>query len=110
MALWFLRGLRRGVVTTRYPAAADTSATFLPTPPIFDPERLDDALVDRLVELCPSQALYRERDALIFDAGACTSCGRCLPASNGALRPSGQFELATTRRDHLIKRIPVGGI
>ena len=39
MPLWFVRGLRRGVVTTRYPAAARGSAAFLPTPPAFRPRR-----------------------------------------------------------------------
>jgi hypothetical protein len=33
MPLWFARGLRRGVVTTRYPARPDGSAAVLPTPP-----------------------------------------------------------------------------
>ena len=39
MTLWFIRGLRRGVVTTRYPARPDASAASLPTPPAFRPRR-----------------------------------------------------------------------
>ena len=40
MPLWFLRGLRRGVVTTRYPDRPDPSATDLPTPPAVRLEAL----------------------------------------------------------------------
>ena len=35
-----LDGLRRGVVTTRYPARPEESAAFLPTPPAFRPRAL----------------------------------------------------------------------
>jgi formate hydrogenlyase subunit 6/NADH:ubiquinone oxidoreductase subunit I len=107
MPLWFVRGLRRGVVTTRYPARPDPSAAFLPTPPAFRPSRLDQRLADRLCEVCPSQALRREDDVLIFDAGACTACGRCREAAPEAVTVSGEFELATTDRASLVKRIPL---
>ena len=109
MALWFLRGLRKGIVTTRYPARVDSWAGSLPTPPSFDPGRLTGVLADRLVEVCPSAALAREGRQLLFDVGACTACGRCLAVAGEAARPSGIFELAATRRDQLVKRIPIEG-
>ncbi len=40
MPLWFLRGLRRGVVTTHYPDHRDSSAAMAPTPPSFRAEAL----------------------------------------------------------------------
>ncbi|HUJ07284.1 MAG TPA: hypothetical protein VLX31_14340 [Streptosporangiaceae bacterium] len=107
MALWFLRGLRRGVVTTGYPARSDDSAARLPTPPAFRPAALDRSTADRLVAVCPSLALRREADVLVFDVGACTACGRCQDAVPGAAAPSGEFELAATSRAHLVKRIPL---
>ena len=107
MTLWFLRGLRQGVVTTRYPARPDASAACLPTPPTFSADAISAALADRLVALCPSRALDRDGDRLVFDAGACTACGRCEQAGYPAVRPSGHFELAATRRDDLVKRIPL---
>jgi len=109
MALWFLRGLRRGVVTTRYPARPDSSAAMLPTPPAFRPEALTAGLADRLAAVCPSGALARGDDALIFDAGACTACGRCRAEAPGAVTASGEFELAATSRAHLVKTIPLAG-
>jgi formate hydrogenlyase subunit 6/NADH:ubiquinone oxidoreductase subunit I len=109
MPQWFLRGLRRGVVTTRYPARADPSAADLPTPPAFRPEALTREVADRLVRVCPSGALARSGDALILDAGACTACGRCQQAAPAAAAASGEFELAATSRAHLVKRIPLLG-
>ncbi len=107
MPLWFVRGLRRGVVTTRYPAHPDPSARDLPVPPAFLPQHLDRATADRLSAVCPSRALRRDGDVLVYDAGACTACGRCREIAPEAVTSSGEFELAATDRAHLIKRIPL---
>jgi flavoprotein len=109
MPLWFLRGLRRGVVTTHYPARADASAAALPTPPGFRPETLTREVADRLIAVCPSAALARNGDTMIFDVGACTACGRCREEAPEAVVTSGEFELAATDRAHLVKRIPLLG-
>ncbi|HUA29958.1 MAG TPA: hypothetical protein VMC03_13835 [Streptosporangiaceae bacterium] len=107
MPLWFVRGLRRGVVTTRYPARPDDSAALLPTPPSFRAEALTVALADRLVAVCPSRALTRRREVLVYDVGACTACGRCRAEVPAAVTDSGQFELAATVRARLIKHVPL---
>jgi formate hydrogenlyase subunit 6/NADH:ubiquinone oxidoreductase subunit I len=107
MAAWFLRGLRRGVVTTRYPARPDSSADDLPTPPRFRAREMTHEIAERLAAACPSQALRRDGDVLVYDVGACTACGRCEQAAPGATVPGGQFELAVTSRADLVKRIPL---
>jgi formate hydrogenlyase subunit 6/NADH:ubiquinone oxidoreductase subunit I len=109
MPFWFARGLRRGVVTTRYPARSDDSSAHLPTPPAFRPARLTVAVADTLCAACPSGALRREGDVMVYDLGACTACGRCAEAAPDAVVPSGEFELATSSRSALIKRIPLAG-
>jgi hypothetical protein len=109
MPLWTIRGMRRGVVTTHYPARPDPSAELLPTPPAFRPEALAPDLADRLVAVCPSHALARDGHTLVFDVGACTACGRCRAEAPEAASESGEFELAATARAHLIKRIPLAG-
>jgi len=106
---WFVNGLRRGVVTTRYPHQPDVSASFLPSPPTFRPTELTREIADSLVQICPSRALTREGDMLIFDAGACTACGRCRESQPRAATTSGQFELAATDRSALVKRVPLLG-
>jgi dissimilatory sulfite reductase (desulfoviridin) alpha/beta subunit len=109
MTLWFARGIRRGIVTTRYPARPDESARFLPVPPAFRPRALTRETADRLAETCPSGALSRDEETLVFDVGRCTACGRCAAEAPQAVASSGAFELAATTRSVLIKRIPLRG-
>jgi hypothetical protein len=106
--LWFLRGLRRGIVTTRYPAGAlDDWTRTLPSPPAFRPAALTGELADRLAAACPSGALRHERDLLVVDLGACTGCGHCIKVGGDAVTDSGEFLLAARRREDLIKRVPI---
>ena len=101
------------MVTTRYPARPDSSAATLPTPPAFRPRLLTRQIADLLVAVCPSTALSRQDDVLVFDVGACTCCGRCAQAAAkaapDAVTSSGQFELAATTREALVKQIPIRG-
>ena len=107
MTLWFIRGIRRGVVTTRYPARPDASARFLPTPPAFRVSALTRETADRLAATCPSGALRTDGSELVYDVGRCTACGRCAAEAPAAVQSSGEFELAATGRSELIKRIPL---
>lgn len=107
MTLWFIRGIRRGVVTTRYPARPDPSARFLPTPPVFRPEALTREIAGRLAAACPTRALRCGESVLIFDVGRCTACGNCAAEAPHAVASSGEFELAATDRSVLVKRIPL---
>jgi hypothetical protein len=109
MPQWFIRGLRRGVVTTRYPARPDLCALMLPTPPAFRPGSLTPAAADALVQICPSRALARTGDFLRYDVGACTACGRCREHAPEAITASGEFELAATSRSQLVKTIRLAG-
>jgi ferredoxin len=111
MPLWFIRGLRRGVVTTRYPAHPDESARYLPSPPAFRPRALTGKAADLLVSVCPSGALLHAADkgVLRYDVGRCTACGRCAAAAPHAVTSSGAWELAATARPILIKTIPLRG-
>ena len=109
MAFWFFRGLRTGIVTTRYPAELDPWTETLPTPPAFHSELLTAGLADQLVRICPSRALAREADQLTIDLGACSACQRCVEEGRGVVQPSGVFELASTRREQLIKRVEIRG-
>jgi hypothetical protein len=109
MASWFYRGLRRGIVTTRYPKGLDDWANALPSPPAFHSERLTVELADQLVSVCDSGALARTDGTLIVDLGKCTGCGRCVDAAGGAAEPSGEPLLAAVARQALIKLVPIGG-
>ena len=116
MTLWFIRGIRRGVVTTRYPARPDESARLLPAPPAFRPQAVTAETAGRLAAVCPSGALRLEKghgaaggSTLAFDVGRCTACGRCAAEAPDAVTSSGEFELAATSRSALVKAIPIRG-
>lgn len=109
MAFWFYRGLRRGIVTTRYPKIVDPWTRGLPSAPSFHSTRLTLDLVNRLVRACPAAALGREDRDLVVDLGRCTACGHCLEVGEGAVQPSGDFLLATSDRTALVKRVPIRG-
>jgi len=109
MAFWFYRGVRKGIATTRYPKTVDPWARELPSAPGFHAARLTLPLVDRLVNECPAGALAREDRELVVDLGRCTGCGRCLELGHGAVRPTGEFLLASSDRAALIKRVPIRG-
>jgi Ni,Fe-hydrogenase III small subunit len=77
--MWALRGLRNGVLTTRWPARPDDYATAT-----RGPATLLAPLADRtaaLDGLCPTGAISREPSGLVrLDQGGCIQCGRCVAA------------------------------
>lgn len=105
MALRFLGGSHRGVVTTRYPRGAPEPWTQAPpTPPVLEASQLNTVVADQLIALGPRSALRRDNHVLIY-VGACTACGRCVAAAPSIAYPSGAYELAVNTREHLITRI-----
>jgi Ni,Fe-hydrogenase III small subunit/ferredoxin len=77
MSPWVLRGLRDGVVTTRWPAAPDQYADGWRGPAdVRDPHPPDGA---DLASLCPAGAIGRGADGSVrVDQGRCVLCGRCV--------------------------------
>jgi len=77
MSLWVLRGLREGVVTTRWPKRPDGYADGWRGPAVVrDPS---PAGTMDLMELCPTQAISVV-DSVRLDQGRCILCGLCVAA------------------------------
>ena len=76
MSIWVLRGLRDGVVTTRWPARPDEYAASWrgPATTQADAPGTVDAEVERL---CPTGAI-EAAGRLRLDQGRCILCGRCV--------------------------------
>jgi Ni,Fe-hydrogenase III small subunit/ferredoxin len=74
---WVLRGLRDGVVTTRWPARPDPYADGWRGPAtVLDPCPAGAA---DLASLCPTGAIGSQTDgSLRLDRGRCILCGRCV--------------------------------
>jgi Ni,Fe-hydrogenase III small subunit/ferredoxin len=73
---WVLRGLRDGVVTTRWPARPDPYADGWRGPAtVLDPRPAGAA---DLASLCPTGAVSATHRSLTLDQGQCILCGRCV--------------------------------
>jgi Ni,Fe-hydrogenase III small subunit/ferredoxin len=112
VSLWVLRGLRDGVVTTRWPGRPDEYADTwrgparpLPAGPL--PAAADPAAADPGLEaLCPTGAIIAGHAGNVgVDQGRCILCGRCVAErpdlfawSTGATGPGA----AALRREALI--------
>lgn len=75
---WVLRGLRNGVVTTRYPTRADEYAEQFPGA-IEVREPATDAGPD-VVAICPTNAIGYQDGRITLDRGRCILCGACVAA------------------------------
>jgi Ni,Fe-hydrogenase III small subunit len=98
---WVLRGLRDGVVTTRWPARPDPYASGWRGPAtVLDPHPAGTA---GLAAVCPTGAISSGTDGSVrLDQGRCIGCGRCAwqrPDVFGWSRGPGGWALA---RDGLV--------
>jgi len=77
MSIWVLRGLRDGVVTTRWPRRPDEYAAAWrgPAEPLPGAAPPDDS---GLAALCPAGAIMTDAGRVRVDQGKCLLCGRCV--------------------------------
>jgi Ni,Fe-hydrogenase III small subunit/ferredoxin len=74
---WVLRGLRDGVVTTRWPARPDPYADSWPGPAVVLGTQPADAT--GVAALCPTGAISADAGrGVSVDQGRCVLCGRCV--------------------------------
>ena len=99
MLKWLFRGLRHGVVTTRYPARAEEA------PPGFR-GRVEvlaaAAAAETLVELCPTGAIQVEEGRVSLDRGRCILCGACVADAPDRFAFVPAYETAVRRRTALV--------
>jgi Ni,Fe-hydrogenase III small subunit/ferredoxin len=76
--MWALRGLRNGVVTTRWPARPDPYAAAVRGPAAVKAQPAGGD--DRLDVLCPTGAISVSDGGVRLDQGRCVQCGRCVAA------------------------------
>ena len=80
--MWALRGLRNGVLTTRWPARPDDYAAGTRGPAIVLPGPAAEPVSGSdLAELCPAKAIRQDESGRVrLDQGGCITCGRCVSA------------------------------
>ena len=126
---WVRRGLRTGILTTRYPAEREQMPEGFRGRPVLDDRTcLSEQGCDACVQVCLPAALELKEVAdsddgevslhLTLDYARCIMCGLCVTACpTGALRMTEDYELAARQREDLritnvlerasgIKRVP----
>ena len=79
--MWALRGLRDGVLTTRWPARPDEYAAAARGPAtVLSGAAVSAAEGDGLSGLCPAGAISQDSRGIQLDQGRCIQCGRCVAA------------------------------
>lgn len=111
-APWALRGLRNGVLTSRWPARRDTYFdSFVGSIEVTDVRSALGAyvaLTQRQVEdLCPTGAIDVDAGAVRLDRGRCIMCGRCVASRPDLFsRRSGSDVAGLDRRQLVVQTIP----
>jgi formate hydrogenlyase subunit 6/NADH:ubiquinone oxidoreductase subunit I len=107
---WLWRGVRSGVVTTRYPDRAETMPSGWRGVALLDAERCQpEGSTPPCVRTCLSGALFvvgegASNRQVRLDAAACIACGLCVGACpQRALSMSPAFELAARSRARLVR-------
>ncbi len=99
MLEWIARGLRKGIVTSRYPRRQE------PAPPGFQGriEVLDAHDADPALEaVCPTGAISVRDGGLALDRGRCVLCGLCVAADPGRFAVVHDYETAARNRWALV--------
>ncbi len=102
MSPWVLRGLRDGIVTTKWPAKPDDYASSWRGPAIVSDSARQ---ADDVAAICPSGAINGGPDqSITLDQGRCVLCGRCVAARPDLFAWSAGAEVAALTRSRLIGR------
>jgi Ni,Fe-hydrogenase III small subunit/ferredoxin len=99
---WIPRGLRDGIVTTRYPRRPDGYGPQFQGSIVVDPESGDPAELRLAAEACPTNAISVVGDLPQLDRGRCILCGRCALVAPRAFRFDPGFELSSVTRGELV--------
>ncbi len=101
MSKWVWEGLRRGIVTTAYPARQETAAGVSPGFPADLPKTFaSPAEAEALAGCCPSAALKSEDGQVSFQNQRCVHCYRCRRRAASPLpwQWQGNYEWAVSPR------------
>jgi Ni,Fe-hydrogenase III small subunit/ferredoxin len=99
MLAWIARGLRRGIVTSRYPRAAESE---LPGFRGRVEVLAGEGAGSELAAVCPTGAIAVDGGRVSLDRGRCILCGACVAAAPERFRFSGAYETASRRRHGVV--------
>ncbi|HEY1729414.1 MAG TPA: hypothetical protein VGG22_13630 [Candidatus Baltobacteraceae bacterium] len=95
MSNWIGRGLRRGILTTKYPFQGDAMPERYRARPVVFPGATNEH-IERGAAACLSGAIQRSDGGAIIDMQRCFQCGECARVAPEAFTFTNDFELALT--------------
>jgi Ni,Fe-hydrogenase III small subunit len=99
MLEWIARGLRKGIVTSRYPRGAEPAPDgFQGRITVLDPH----AAPAELERVCPTGAIAVREGELALDRGSCVLCGLCVAADPSRFAFIKDYETAARSRWGLV--------
>lgn len=99
MLKWLIRGLRHGVVTTRYPARPEPAPQgFHGRIALLNATETPESLAD----LCPTGAIQVKDGRVSVDRGRCILCGACVANAPERFAFEAEYETAARRRSSLV--------
>jgi|RhiMethySRZTD1v2_1073278.scaffolds.fasta_scaffold67876_1 Ni,Fe-hydrogenase III small subunit/NAD-dependent dihydropyrimidine dehydrogenase PreA subunit len=97
-----LARVQQGHRTGRYPAEPPRLPDLMRGGPALDPTRCPDGC-RACVEVCPTDAMFRDERHLALDMGRCLFCTECTTACPaGAITLTGEYRLAARQRGDLV--------
>jgi Ni,Fe-hydrogenase III small subunit/ferredoxin len=99
---WIPRGLRDGIVTTRYPRRTDGYGDGFSGTVVVQPGRPGDHQIAAVAEACPTDAITVEAGRVRLDRGRCILCGRCAQMYPQVFRLDPGFDTSAVSRDSLV--------
>lgn len=106
---WVPRGLREGIVTSRYPRRAERYDAAFRAAVVVDAARLLDTgvpetgrQVTAAAAACPTGAIALRDGQPSLDRGRCILCGRCVELCPSVFHFDAGFETAAPRRTSLV--------
>jgi len=99
---WIPRGLRDGIVTSRYPRRADGYGLGFHGTVVTASADAGDPAVRAAAAACPTGAISVDGPTARLDRGRCILCGRCTEICPAAFRFDPDVETATAARHALV--------
>ena len=100
MLEWILRGLRKGIVTTRYPHEPELPSAGFRGRIVVTPT--DEPALDVLESVCPVGAIAVDRGRVQLDRGLCILCGACVNHDPRRFSFEARYETARRSRSSLV--------
>ena len=99
---WIPRGLRNGIVTSRYPQTQDSYGENFRAAIVIRPHQYDLTIAKKVVDACPTNAISLNENMPSLDRGRCILCGRCEELYPDAFQFDSGFDIASANRGQLI--------